>query len=191
VRWPEASRAQRAIRLDEVGLRAKWVVFSARDAARDNPALRDALAACESDAEREQVAFEWFETHPQPTHRELPGPDWPGGRLPPFEDPELHPAAERGTVAAGGKKYRGDDVERVVGAAHRARLNGRELGRTLRNDIHDQEQVSTYMVDTVFRLMRRDPPVLADAGRKGWLKVAGQVSATPAFIDLHELETRS
>ena len=85
------------------------------DAAEANPALRDALNRCTSDEEREQLAFEYFETHPQPTERRewLGSPDspasiftantptfrtsdWPGGRLPPFEDEEPSEDADGG-----------------------------------------------------------------------------------------------
>jgi hypothetical protein len=87
--------------------------------------------------------------------------------------------------AHSGKEYPGELVEAVVRRASKVEAPG----RTLRNRLHRELGASTYMVDAVFRLMRREPPSLADAGRgEGWLQVAGRVSATPRFINLHNLE---
>jgi hypothetical protein len=101
---------RRATRLAEFGLTTKFVAHDLYDAAREDPALLDVAGRCESEEEVEQLAFEWFEEHPQPTKRSSwpgrpdhplrlsfirprpPGakgwqtPDWPGGRLPPLDD---------------------------------------------------------------------------------------------------------
>jgi hypothetical protein len=89
-----------------------------------------------------------------------------------------------------GKEYPGAMVEEVVRQATAAQIEGRNLGRTLRNELAAYvDDATTYAVDVIFRLMRRG--MLADAGREGWLKVAGDSSATPSFINLLDLETRS
>jgi hypothetical protein len=89
-----------------------------------------------------------------------------------------------------GKEYVGAAVEEVVRLASAEQAQGKRLGRTMRNKLAAQvDGVTAYAVDMIFRLMGRD--LLADAGHKGWLKVADVVSATPSFINLHELETRS
>jgi hypothetical protein len=207
VRWADASRARRAVELEKIGTTTQLVLLDLRDAARDNPALADELSRCKSDDERERLAFEWFEDHPQPTQRRnwlgwrtAPGaifsgsgneptfqtPDWPGGRLPPLDEAPAEEDARRDRY---GKDYPGPPVEEVVRLAHAAQLDGKRLARTLRNKLAKETGVSPYGVELIFRLMARG--LLADAGRKGWLKVAGQPSATPAFINLHELETRS
>jgi hypothetical protein len=106
VSWSTASRARRAVELEKIGTKTQFVLLDLRDAARDVPALRDELARCTSTEEREQLAFEWFEKHPQPAKRSnwigsedggpaiggaapyptFRTPDWPGGRLPSLED---------------------------------------------------------------------------------------------------------
>jgi hypothetical protein len=66
------------------------------DAARTNPALRDALEWLTDSEERYRFAFEWFGhlQHPQPTERTPQGsppatsPDWPGGKLPTWDEIE-------------------------------------------------------------------------------------------------------
>ena len=89
-----------------------------------------------------------------------------------------------------GKNYPGAMVEEVVRQATIAQRNGKNLGRTLRNELYPKiDGATTYAVDAIFRLMKRG--MLADAGRKGWLKVAGDSSATTSFINLLELESRS
>jgi hypothetical protein len=80
-------------------------------------------------------------------------------------------------------------VEEVVRLAHAERQLGKKLGRTFRNKVAKEVGVTTYEVDMIFRLVEAGK--LADADREGWLKVADEVSATPAFINLHKLETRS
>jgi hypothetical protein len=116
VRWSEASRARRAIELDKIGTTTELVLLDLRDAARDNPALEDELARCKSDEERERLAFEWFEDHPQPIKRSnwlgwrnapvtiytgsgheptFRTPNWPGGWLPTLEDDEEPAAAAK------------------------------------------------------------------------------------------------
>jgi hypothetical protein len=100
------------------------------------------------------------------------------------------PEPERKTAGRHGKEYPGDSVEEVVRRATAARAEGRKLARTLRNELVAQvDDATAYSVDTIFRLMKRN--VLEDAGRRGWLKIAGQFSTTPRFINLHELELRS
>jgi hypothetical protein len=88
-----------------------------------------------------------------------------------------------------GKEYPGAVVEEVVRLATQAEREGRRHARTLRDELAAKTDATPYAVDTIFRLMRSGK--LADAGRRGWLKVADEISATPSFINLHELETRS
>jgi hypothetical protein len=95
----------------------------------------------------------------------------------------------RESVDRYGKDYDGALVEEVVRLAHIEQALGRGLGRTLRNELYAKTDATTYMIDTIFRLMKSG--TFADTRREGWLKVAGVTSATPRFINLHELETRS
>jgi hypothetical protein len=88
-----------------------------------------------------------------------------------------------------GKEYRGEDVEKVVILTNAAQLQDKKLGRTLRNKTATAAGVTPYMVDLVFELVRHEK--LAYGGRKGWLKIGGEFSATPAFVNLHELPTGS
>jgi hypothetical protein len=49
--------------------------------------------------------------------------------------------------------------------------------------------VTTYESGLIFDLI--ESGTLADADREGWLLVDGQLSSTPAFINLHALKTAS
>lgn len=199
--WPDLEPWDRRARLARVhpDLTEDCLIAQGRSI----PELRPEIDAQKSKEDCLRVVLRYFgdegNLNPDPENPAIHGPginDFiaahncpPWKELPPVESTAAL-AGERGTVA-GGKNYAGEAVERVVRAAQQAQRDGRKLARTLRDEIAKQEAVTTYMVDMVFRLMKRDPPRLADAGRKGWLKVAGRVSATPDFIDLHELETRS
>jgi hypothetical protein len=89
-----------------------------------------------------------------------------------------------------GKDYPGKAVEEVVRRATAERANGRNLGRTLQNELGaDVDHVTPYAVGVIFRMI--DDGRLAVGARKGWLKIDGEFSTTPGFINLHELETRS
>jgi hypothetical protein len=70
----KASRARRADVLAGIGTTTEFVLLDLEDAARDNPALQVELVRCTTDEEREELAFEHFENHPQPTERR----NWPG-----------------------------------------------------------------------------------------------------------------
>jgi hypothetical protein len=111
VRLADASRAQRAVVLGRHGITTEFVLLDLQDAARRDPALEDELVRCKTDGEKEQLAFEWFDMHPQPADRSdwiadlvwsLGGPppatfrtpDWPGGRLPRLEDVEVSAVPE-------------------------------------------------------------------------------------------------
>jgi hypothetical protein len=98
------------------------------------------------------------------------------------------PAQSRGPGRQG-TDYLGSDVEEIVRLAHAAQTADAHLGRTLRNQIAAEAKVTPYEVDLVFELMRAGK--LADAGREGWLTIDGELSATPNYINLHELKTRS
>lgn len=179
----------------------------------DDPRLKPILERLESEPARRRAALEWFgdQGHPQPEQRKRrflvyhapdlvtyahPTPDW--GRLPPLEDgrdssiarpPEEPPEPRQRGAGRIGKEYRGADVEAVVRAAREAVERDEHLGRTLRNRIAAGNKVTPYMVDLVFALMSDEK--LDDAGRKGWLTINGQLSATPAYINLHDLISRS
>jgi hypothetical protein len=107
-RWADLSPARRTIELDKIGTTTEFVLLDFRDAVKNLPALENELDRCKTDEEREQLAFEYFEDHPQPTDRTdwpedwtfyggsssdppprtFRTPDWPGGRLPRLEDDE-------------------------------------------------------------------------------------------------------
>jgi hypothetical protein len=77
----------------------------------------------------------------------------------------------------------------VVRRAHAAELDGEYLGSTLRDRIAAEAKVTTYEAGLIFELIKSAK--LADADREGWLVIDGQLSPTPAFINLHELKTAS
>jgi hypothetical protein len=108
--------------------------------------------------------------------------------VPRLEDGELVEAQPPKTDDRYGKEYAGAAVEEVVRLASAEQAQGKRLGRTLRNTLAATVGVTTYEVDLIFWLMEHN--LLADAGREGWLKVADELSATPSFINLHELKTR-
>jgi hypothetical protein len=191
VRWSGLSDWRLEVELAKLGLTIRDLECDVRDV----PEFKPWIETLSPDAWR-RLALEHFgdQGNPQPRERSewhLWGytPDWPGGRLPPLDDDEAPAEAPPGNDRYG-KDYPGAPVEEVVRLAHAAQLEGRNLGRTLRDELaRNVSGATTYEVDAIFRLMRRD--LLADAGRKGWLKVAGRLSATPPFINLRELETRS
>jgi hypothetical protein len=90
-----------------------------------------------------------------------------------------------------GKEYPGALVEAVVRQAAAAQRDGQRLAHTFRERLAEETASSPHMVRMVFRLMQTEPPALADANKKGWLKVGGVTSPTPSWINLHALETRS
>jgi hypothetical protein len=103
--------------------------------------------------------------------------------------------AKRGSGRAG-KEYEGEAVEEIVRLASRAQMNGEYLGRTLRNriagdaqDVHPGVKVTRYEVDLVCDLMGNGK--LADAGRAGSLVIQGQLTVTPAYINLSRLTNGS
>jgi hypothetical protein len=89
-----------------------------------------------------------------------------------------------------GKEYSGAAVEEVVRGATVAGREGRNLGRTLRDDLAAEvDGVTPYAVDLVFGLMRDGK--LATDEREGWLKIGDQFSPTPSYVNLRELRRRS
>jgi hypothetical protein len=84
-----------------------------------------------------------------------------------------------------GKDYSGKAVEEVVRQATAGLAAGGQLGRTLRDTLAaNVDGMSAYAVDMAFALMRAGD--LADAGREGWLKIDGELSATPATLNLRD-----
>jgi len=65
------SRARRAAELEKRGTTTRFLVLDLKDDAESHPALRDEFACCKSDEEREHLAIEWFENHPQPIRPRL------------------------------------------------------------------------------------------------------------------------
>jgi hypothetical protein len=102
--------------------------------------------------------------------------------------PRRPPAPRRGPGRVG-TDYPGEGVENVVRRAHAAELDGEYLGSTLRDRIAAEAKVTTYEAGLIFELIKSAK--LADADREGWLVIDGQLSPTPAFINLHELKTAS
>jgi hypothetical protein len=102
--------------------------------------------------------------------------------------PRRPPAPRRGPGRVG-TDYLGKGVEDVVRRAHAAEQDDEYLGPTLRDKIAVEAKVTTYEVGLIFDLIKSEK--LADAGREGWLVIDGQLSPTPAFINLHELKTAS
>jgi hypothetical protein len=207
VGWADLEPWDRRARLARVHPRLKEDCLIA--AGRSIPELRPEIEAQRSKEDQMRVVLRYFgdegyaNPNPGKPLRHGPGvngatlhdcPPWE--RLPSLEDDEM-PAAH--TSGGGripeaeperyGKDYPGPPVEEVVRLAHAERQLGKKLGRTFRNKVAKEVGVTTYEVDMIFRLVEAGK--LADADREGWLKVADEVSATPAFINLHKLETRS
>jgi hypothetical protein len=105
------------------------------------------------------------------------------------ENAPRHASASRRGSGRAGTDYPGPGVEDVVRRARDAELAGENLGRTLRNRIAAEANVTPYEVDLIFALIQSGK--LADAGREGCLLIDGQLSPTPAFVNLHELKTAS
>jgi hypothetical protein len=105
----------------------------------------------------------------------------------PLAEPVAEPVDHEDATITG-MEYPGQRVEEVVRLASALQRDGRRLARTAQLSIAKEAGATPYMVGEVFELMKRDPPVLADAGRRGWLKLAEQETRTPAFINLHELK---
>jgi hypothetical protein len=91
-----------------------------------------------------------------------------------------------------GTDYPGEGVEEVVRLAHAEQANARKLGRTLRNELAARARVTPYEVDMIFELMKRGE--LADAGRRGWLKIEGDdvsnVHSASCLSELGVLEVK-
>jgi hypothetical protein len=202
VRWSEASRARRAEELGKIGTMTRFVLLDLEDAARVNPALGDELARCKTVEEQEQLAFEWFDKHPQPTNRTdwlgsrdtlaaiappLGGtgetfrtPDWPGGRLPRIDGDE---GAEVDPARPGrkGEWYPGESIELAV---RQLRPFEKQSGR---NKAAKNAHLSTRAVDTILEHMRAGRLATTDA--HGWLVINGRKRATPSKVRLVDLET--
>jgi hypothetical protein len=105
--------------------------------------------------------------------------------------PEFGPQAPPTKHGAGryGKDYSGQTVEEVVRQASAAQEDGENLGRTLRDKLAAEvDGVTAYAVDLIFAEMKAE--TLAPGPQAGWLKIDGEFSPTPEFINLHDRATR-
>lgn len=124
--------------LDKYGLTTLHVVLDLEDATRTSPALREEFLRCRSAAEREELAFGWFDHHPQPENRtewttsryggwmrcdsddpdpprRMRTPDWPNGWLPRLEGGEAddHPGRPAGAAPGAKSRWRRADLETI------------------------------------------------------------------------------